>query len=1780
MKSATTPFVRKGPPKTFIHYFLQTLIGRDNIVPFLETVCRIIGEFQIYGMLLMYSFQVLEIENTNAIGVFAYGFCRVLCYGDVFNFNSSSSLNDVVWILVILYLAFLLTLTCLIISNFFRRKSVHPFILKIWDNVALFHYTVGFLILHQYLLGIINSTTQSSFYLFGLQENKAYVIAAAIATPLNVLYTILFSRFLYEPLKIGGTRRTSPDVIGTFVKIVDVPLTIFITNSSAEKWIRVCVMVATTIVKIRIFFNGAPFYDHRKFQINLRFGAVGTGLVLSNVAMAIISEINTGMEPYSVVFIAVILSLFILKISEVKLESIVKDYCTRDLQEIKSENDFYYKILAVDYVLEKGSKVATFEEKSKGGYFEYLFYAIVQNHKDKCGKSRCGCKIILKDGKASSQFSPMEEKELIQEFRYNIIKNLYKSCLKGSSSFVEIKLGYSNLVSTRDTDPSASAIGLIHSLHLDQRSIETKLIGMMVLEKVEEKIADDEGKMINIKEVVDYHLLSQELRKAIESNISKFMQFWDIYRLPDPSLKKLYNLSTQINKEAAEIGMKWDQIIKEFSKLSYQDYLLYGLYQSLIRSAPYSAQKTLEAYFKFSKITNVEKTQETEINRENVHEATNVLICISMKKEKLGMVTFVTSNIEHTLLYNKKEVLDKNVSFIMPTFYQERHKKVLIHHIVKGNTKKSTIFHANRAVFARKKNDYIAPCTLYVTLFPYIQDQLFYIGILKPIKTYDQFILVLNDGTIDGFTDEIGRILELNPEYNRRYHLKDISTELAQLHNTFLSFVRADPKAKSRSTVTKSSFLLGSNTLSKAFTTFNSNTASANYYYGGDSPKKIQTSSQTKDFDVYKTLHKDFTTLNGDEVVKLYELFLSTGVTVYFHKHNEEGALNSSKYPKKFGYNTTISEETMLESHIRVFKLQTTSTDEYGGEMHASTRKLETGKESLLDKSVRSPELPMFAKKEKTQPDVDLLATQNEISVAPDQSLRLGVDEDIQFRNPFSDENFNTYNNYTAADELLSPKTLLSPKDPLLPLLSPSESSIHLNRRNYGGGLNSNLTQLDSGVRIPTESVGNRTQTEGQTLLNVLGKVAAYTRFNSNQSKGKKSLTILKEEQQNSKDDDKNSNEIKSLEQHRNNDKNQEKTGLKDFLKENKIITIAQGNNDGGERNSVTSSVKTYKINSKLESAIYLTENHPSIRYLTLFVILFCLASLGMIAISQVNVYSTTSRIQTNLQILQSSYNRIFYIVEINRRARMLYLLQKGLASSARHTADYGLTIMNSTLQTAQNLTNYNFQLRSQVHLVDDSIRKQFYNLITEADKWDLTKTIQANTFDICDELVNTGLEINQRYPSKPNPTNKNLLFIFNNTFNALLVESQRVVPILRQDNRLAMDQIRNTLIAVLAIATGIAVIIFCITLKIEMNFMKRKAHFHEIFLMIKDYEIEPHLFIAGNFHSSLKENRGEEYFAEKVGNEKFVLKAKMNDLKKNQSKSFKAKRANKRGINMQIFWNLVLTFLYLILFVILFAIGLAAYLTEEDSIDKARKKIIDIKISFFQYGLLYSSIYEYITEDGTTQILNNPIGDQWEEIYTTQTSANSHLMSYIEVGKPYNEELEFLLTGDLCPVYFSRRNCYVENSGVASRGILTIDSYILKLLRGVKDFYDSSDRTLAAQKQALALKDLISAETVYEAYSRKAYAELDTITTLQFHSQLTSYTSVSTVIAGISAAIFILATILIWFKVSKRMIEERVNYKNMMRVIPVNVIMGNRFLKNYLLTHSKKILESVKNRM
>jgi len=276
--------------------------------------------------------------------------------------------------------------------------------------------------------------------------------------------------------------------------------------------------------------------------------------------------------------------------------------------------------------------------------------------------------------------------------------------------------------------------------------------------------------------------------------------------------------------------------------------------------------------------------------------------------------------------------------------------------------------------------------------------------------------------------------------------------------------------------------------------------------------------------------------------------------------------------------------------------------------------------------------------------------------------------------------------------------------------------------------------------------------------------------------------------------------------------------------------------------------------------------------------------------------------------------------------------------------------------------------------------------------------------------------------------------------------------------------------------------------------------------------------------------------------------------------------------------YNLGTITVLLVIFTVVFIGFLQIFLHDSQATDDTRDKIVDAKTSFFTFGLLFTTLYEYVEFNGATYVMGIPISYQWEAAFEILSASNSYLSTF-SIGED-NQEAATFLNGDLCALLFQNTNCYNDISGVTSKGIIALNSYMLKVLRGVKDFYDSSNRNEAAVKETLVRKDLLDAEIAYEIYFEQSYNGFVSVLEQEYLDQCDSATRKVLLYAIFSLLGCIISAVVVWDSVTKRMKNERKEYRNILRIIPANTILSNRFLKNYLFTHSKNILDSFKNRL
>jgi len=1759
-------------------------------VGWLEITFKMISDFQILAMLVLYPYQYLGLEDLDSLNWFLKNLASVVTFNEFINVTNNSLGSNILLGLIIFWIAAVVIYVVAFVIAFFIGKTLPSSLLKLWINASVVHYTTLFLLVHQFSLVMIKEGNNGTAHLFGLTSSTFFVGLGAVLMVLNLAFSLITSRFVYEPIKshyIAAIRTTIPDLISIFFKALDLFFVFFIDDAQTQKFIRLVVMVVLLGYRMIIYLNQCPYYYFQPMRLFQAFNCVQMGVVLVNFIVILVNE-GKIINGNNLAYMILIICIFFAKASDVRMEAMVTKYGMIDIDNISSKDHFYKKLLAVDYILEEGSISAQMEKKSRENFAEFLFYGIVKAHKVKCKRLACGCDLILETGKMAERIPLKEDQRaFMRDFRFNLTFELFAAFKEP-----EVQLTLANFLFENKVDAYAAAITLVHQLHLDRGSIELKVVSVKLLEKIEKMVLTNYDSSIDMQEIVDYQALSYNLRKSVEANIRRYLKFWEIYKGAEPSAKELYDLSSQTNREAENVADTWNKIMTKHSLLAYKDYLLYGLYQGLTRASPYSAEKTLQKFFALSAVYSSNRQRELLLTPQSVSEPQNMLIYITMQKEKIGNIMFTTRNVEEKLGYQSFELIDRNVNELMPRFYRQRHNKVLRAHIDHGRT---NIINKNRAIYVRKKDGYIMPATLYVSLFPYFQKQLLYLGIIRPIQTYDEFILVRPDGMIDSFTQTVAKILNLETDSRRRLRLKYICPELDNLHKGFnylktgqWSKLRGLSLSKRDFSISHSSKTRQSGTMQQTRSIGENDQSHTSYSQSeNETGRKSLQDKNTQDLSGLMTgdleeLHttgvvgEELTNPNEfDDWTRIYELFTSTGVPTYFYRFSGKHGVKPNTNPK-IEFTTIIIEEKMLGSSLRIFRLQTISLDvDLEEENHVFQEDL-TNMESNINQPVNKDAAPNQEKNLMAESNILQKHLINEslpnpqdmtlsaISSGPDGDMKNnlnlmdlsanfeGLSEDheiLAFKDDIlkgaaKNEKLTAFEKFAEHDLLDAEEhgVLLSKSGNLVPKQQLEAASLQVNASNTGKGVLVVLTPtLEKQITIPS--------------LQGVQEVPQKAQLRVDSSKDDK---MIGKEKSNDQQD------------------------LKRFFEKHRILYAdhAGGPNSQEKNSSNHSSAQSARISSKIERAVYTTEVDKTIKSLNWIAILFYLVTVALLVFDQVTTSKNLSKLQANVEVQKFSTQKLYLIIEIDRRARIINLMQRGLIPKARLDATDDIPLnLDEMLESSDYLSQNNTEIRLSVNKIDSSQRQRFYDNIPVKERGDPSVVRYMNSFDASTEIINSVIQLYNLLPDSPAYDDIDLQFILGNSLNDLVVKNEEVAMILLDDNKLSLRDVQNTILISLIVIIVITFGLFFMVARSEIKFIRRKRTFLDTFFRIKDAEIEENLYIVNAFYVSLIESDREDLFMQKVADNNLEMSQRKIEVAKNV-RDFKAKSANSKGLDSRTYINLGLAFGFMLSFILLFCILFISFFNHKDLINKLMLRTVNTNINLFQFGLVFASLYEYVSEDGTTEIRDVSIGEEWENLYTELTGSVDFFNAFNDETSSNNDQILLLLNGDLCPLLYTDRACSTEISGIGKRGILSINGFILKALRETKDFYDSSDKSTAAKTNALCISDFIATEIAYPIYMTRSYAELDSLLNAEFSSEIDNFSNNALEISIIGAVTLLILMYFLWIKIISRMEKERIMFRSMMRLIPISVLVTNRYLKSYLISNSKDILDSVKNRI
>ena len=178
--------------------------------------------------------------------------------------------------------------------------------------------------------------------------------------------------------------------------------------------------------------------------------------------------------------------------------------------------------------------------------------------------------------------------------------------------------------------------------------------------------------------------------------------------------------------------------------------------------------------------------QDLELHEENLYESRNAFLLLLGQKIDNGQILFCTASIQDICGGNKESYYKSHVSKIFPpslqNYYSNRFKGIL-------DTNNDGLMSRIERVYLYHRRKYIVEADLYIQVHPYINQSLYLNMIIRPVPLTREYILVRENGDIEGATETISEILKISAHLNSSgsssTSIKLLSGELLKVNEAF-----------------------------------------------------------------------------------------------------------------------------------------------------------------------------------------------------------------------------------------------------------------------------------------------------------------------------------------------------------------------------------------------------------------------------------------------------------------------------------------------------------------------------------------------------------------------------------------------------------------------------------------------------------------------------------------------------------------------------------------------------------------------------------------------------------------------------------------------------------------------------------------------------------------------------------------------------------------------------------------------------------------------------------
>jgi len=319
---------------------------------------------------------------------------------------------------------------------------------------------------------------------------------------------------------------------------------------------------------------------------------------------------------------------------------------------------------------------------------------------------------------------------------------------------------------------------------------EAYLSSSLLLYEIEKSILADhnhsnDDKNLDFYTYIRSKVLIDDLRKRMLEQTDLYIKVCDNITSDISNIGEIHRSGQSIADLKISIQKKIDYVSKILPDYFISPYLTCAEYHLIINHSVVNFEKYCDMfaqrYFRTEKYY-----KETSLIEENLYQDTNAFLLLSTQKGDSGKILFCNKSLmELCGGGSTKGYLGSHISSIFSPSLRSHYDNLFKQTIRAGDQR---LVNKHHRAYLYHKNKYIIEADFCLKYHPYLTQNLCFDMIIRPVPTNREYILMKEDGEIEGGSCEIAKFLKLsdiNSTTRTSIYAKSLSDDLVKINTAF-----------------------------------------------------------------------------------------------------------------------------------------------------------------------------------------------------------------------------------------------------------------------------------------------------------------------------------------------------------------------------------------------------------------------------------------------------------------------------------------------------------------------------------------------------------------------------------------------------------------------------------------------------------------------------------------------------------------------------------------------------------------------------------------------------------------------------------------------------------------------------------------------------------------------------------------------------------------------------------------------------------------------------------